>query len=127
MTDDLGPRRPGALRREPQGRRSGLVTPSRLAVALALVGSVALIGYGFVRRDQTQVPILASGMIVLGLTLLAVGFWAAIASFRNARSGRAGRAFVGALVGGILVLAAAVALAGAVVLSLVWKSTPPGS
>lgn len=119
---EMGPRRSGAVRREAPERRRSRFTPARLVVGLAIVGSLGLIGYGLLRRDAAQIPILASGLIVLGLAQLAAGFRSAMAAYRDARIGRSGRAFAAALFGGLLVLGGALALASAIVLSLIWES-----
>ncbi len=89
---------------------------------MALLGGSALVGYGLIRRDATQIPILAAGLIVVGLTLVGAGFWSAYAAYRSARVGRSGAAFGGALLGGISVLAGSAALASALDLSLIWRS-----
>jgi len=91
-------------------------------VVVAVVASFVLIGYGLIRRDSAQIPILAAGLIILGLTLVGAGFWSALAAYRDARDGRAAPAFVGALIGGLCVLAGTGALATALVLSLIWRS-----
>jgi hypothetical protein len=106
----------------PSRSRGGLVTPMRVVAALAIVGSMALLLYGLVRRDRSQIPVLAAGLVILGLTLLGAGFSAALASYRDARVGRSGPAFVGALFGGLCVLAGSGALTAAVVLALIWSS-----
>ena len=98
------------------------MTPVRVVAALAVAGSLGLLLWGLVRRDRAQIPILSAGLVILGLTLLATGFWTAIGAYRNARDGRSGAAFVGALFGGGCVLAGSVALTSAVVLALLWES-----
>lgn len=114
------------MQRYPTGtsrpRSRGLVTPMRAVAGLAIVGSFALLLYGLVRRDRTQIPVLAAGLVILGLTLLAAGFSAAIGSYRDARAGRSGPAFRGALLGGLFVFAGSGALTAAVVLALIWSS-----
>jgi hypothetical protein len=134
MSDDLGPLQRYPTRRDrPPPRRelpraAGLraralrLTPGRALVVVAVVGAFAFIGYGLVRRDSAQIPILAAGLIILGLTLVGAGFWSALTAYRDARAGRSGAAFVGALIGGLCVFAGTGALASALVLSLIWRS-----
>ena len=110
------------IRREAPRRRRLRLTPVVAVVALAMVGSMGLLLYGLVRRDSAQIPILASGLVILGLAFLGAGSWAAMAAYRDARHGRSGWAFVGAIFGGLCVLAGSGALASAVVLSLIWES-----
>ena len=116
------PLRRSPTRRGVAPRHGPRLTPGKAVVALAVIGAVGFIGYGLIRRDSAQIPILAAGLIVLGLTLVGSGFWSAFAAFRDARSGRTGRAFATALVGGFFVLAGTAALASAIVLSLIWRS-----
>jgi hypothetical protein len=126
MREDPGPlqRYPirREIRREVPSRRAVRLTPVRVLVIVAVVAAFALIGYGLVRRDSSQIPILAAGLIILALTLVGAGFWSAIGAYREARSGRFGWAFAGALIGGLCVLAGTVALASAIVLSLIWRN-----
>ena len=122
MRGDRDPLQRYPIRREPPRRRRVRVTPGRLVVALAIVGSLALLLYGLFRRDRAQIPILAGGLIILGLTLVGAGFWSALTAYRDARQGRSGSAFVGALIGGLCVLAGSGALASAIVLALIWES-----
>jgi hypothetical protein len=98
------------------------LTPARVLVLVAIVGSMGLVAYGLVRRDRAQIPLLAAGMIILGLTLVGAGFWAARAAYRDARRGHTGSAFIGALFGGLCVIAGSGSLAGAIVLALIWET-----
>ena len=105
---------------EPGGRR---LTPFRVAVTIALVGSLAAIAYAlFVERGGTQIPILVSGMAVFGVSLVVLSAAGAMKSVRAAQDGYGARAFWAALLGGICAIAAAGSLGGAVVLALVWRS-----
>jgi hypothetical protein len=115
------PPRTGRAPDDSGGRRLRL-TPGRLLVLAAIVGSIGLVGYGLVRRDRTQIPLLAAGMIILGITLVGAGFWAARAAWLDARRGQTGSAFIGALFGGLCVLAGSGSLATAIVLALIWET-----
>src|SRR4029450_3637877 len=59
------PRPVAPLVRQAQRRR--LLTPVRVAMIVAVIGSGLLIVFGIVDRTATQIPILASGLAVLGL------------------------------------------------------------
>jgi hypothetical protein len=126
MREDPGPLQRYPIRRdaprEIPRRRTVHLTPVRVLVIVAVVASLGLIGYGLVRRDSSQIPILAAGLIILALTLVGAGFWSAVGAYREARSGRFGWAFAGALIGGLFVRAGTVALASAIVLSLIWRN-----
>jgi len=108
-------------------RRVGLhigplrVTPLRVALAVALVGSAVFILYTVVViRDERQVPMLSSGFLVMGLAFAAFAVGGGIATWRAGADGRSGQALVLALAGGAAGVAAAGCFAGAVVLALLW-------
>ncbi len=97
------------------------LTPTRVMLAIALLGSLAFVAYGVVVRDETQVPMLSAGFGVLGIVFSALALGGALATYGAARDGRGGRAFSMALLGGIAALVAAGCFATAVVLALVWR------
>ena len=83
-----------------------------------------MIGYA-VRIDQsdTQLPLLTTGFVLLGLVFLTLAAWGCLALI-HAGDGEDGRtAFFAALFGGLCAIAAAASLGGAVVLALIWKTT----
>jgi chromate transport protein ChrA len=99
------------------------LTPLRLAIALAFVGSSAFIAYAVLRvRDTSQIPMLSSGFGVLAIACAAVALGAAIEMWRSARSGRSGRAMALAIGGGVFGFAAIACFAAAVVFALLWGS-----
>jgi hypothetical protein len=121
---------PTSAPRATAGRRGGLrigplgITPIRVVVALAFVGSLAFIAYAVLRvRDTTQIPMLSSGFAVLGLSLAAVALGGLVGLWRAAADGRGGRAFLMSIVGGVIGLAAIGCFAAAVVLALLWRSS----
>jgi hypothetical protein len=93
------------------------VTVTGVLIVVALVGSLAYLGYAVTVRDASQIPLLASGAVVLGLVFAAVAFVGARAAWRSSLRGRDGRAFAHALVGGIASLVAAACFAGAFILA----------
>jgi hypothetical protein len=93
------------------------ITVSGVLIVVALVGSLAYLLYAVTVRDASQIPLLASGAVVLGIVFLAVAFVGARAAWRSSVGGRDGRAFAHALVGGIASLVAAACFAGAFILA----------
>jgi hypothetical protein len=49
----------------PVGRRG--ISPGVVFLAIALVGSVAYVAYAITVRDASQIPLLASGAVVLAI------------------------------------------------------------
>ena len=96
--------------------------PSGTVVVAAVVGSCVLIVYGLINRTPSQIPILAAGLAVLGLTFGAVAVACVVTIVRAGRDGRSALAFWAALAGGAAVVAAAGCMAAALVLALVWGS-----
>ena len=114
------PRQPAPLLRQAQRRR--LLTPFRAVMLVALIGSGLLIVLGIIDRTATQIPILAAGLAVLGLTFGAIAIACVVTIVRAGRDGRTALAFWSALAGGAAVVTAASCLAAAVVLAMVWGS-----
>jgi hypothetical protein len=99
------------------------LTPIRLVIAVAFLGSAGFIGYAILRvRDTTQIPMLSSGFAILGLALAAMALGALIQLWRAASDGRSGRALLLGIGGGLVGFAAIGSFAAAVLLALLWKS-----
>ena len=121
------PPRPGPLPRPVapllrQAQRRRLLTPFRVVMAVAIVGSVILIAFGLIDRTASQIPILAAGLAVLALSSGAIAVACVVTIVRAGRDGRSALAFWAALGGGGAVVIAAGCLAAAVVLAMVWGS-----
>jgi len=97
------------------------LTPVRAVVLLAFVGSTAFI---LKVRDATQIPMLSSGFLVLGIACAAVAVGALIELWRAAARVRMARALGMALGGGAFALAAIGCFTATVIFALLWKSTP---
>jgi hypothetical protein len=95
------------------GRR---ISPGLIFLLVAVVGSVVYLIYAITVRDASQIPLLASGAVVLALVFGALAIYSLRATWRAGGEGRGGRAMLIALVGGIAAIAAAGALAGALIL-----------
>jgi hypothetical protein len=95
------------------------MTPIRamLAVVAAASGLVALYGL-FIDSSGAKLPLTVSGLAVFGLSIGLLGFVLAGEAARQGEQGRLGRALLVSFVGGLCVLAAAGALAGAIVLGI---------
>ena len=93
-----------------------------MAVGVALIGSLAFIAWAVLRvRDESQIPMLTSGFLVLGIALVVVALGCLRGIWRAATDARSGRAMVLAIVGGLAGLAAIGSFAASLVLGLLWR------
>src|SRR5688500_12165264 len=118
-----GPDRAAAAARPqpPEGARIGPapITATGVLIAIAFVLSLAYMGFAIGVRDASQIPLLASGLVVLGLVFIAIAAVGGRAAWRSSVRGSDARAFGHALVGGLASLAAAGCIAGALILVMV--------
>lgn len=114
--------RQGARRRAPAqtGRRLGPIplTPTSIVLVLAILLSLGYLAFAVTVRDASQIPLLASGAVVLGIVFGAVAVTSLISLWRSSVQGRDGRAFGHALVGGVAAIVAAGCLAAAYILGI---------
>jgi hypothetical protein len=103
------------------GRRT-IVTPARLVLLVAFVGSVVFLAWGILTRGPTQVPFLITGLGILGITLATIALGGAVVSWRSGVRGRGGRAFLAAFLGGVIAIAAFACFTAAVILTLLWRA-----
>jgi amino acid transporter len=106
---------------EPQGTRLGPIpiTVTGVLILVALILSLAYVAFAITVRESSQIPLLASGAVVLGIVFVAIAFVGARAAWRSSVRGRDARAFGHALLGGFSSLVAAGCFAAAVILILV--------
>jgi type III secretory pathway component EscV len=104
-----------------EGARLGPIpiTVTGVLIAIALVLSLVYLAYAVSVRDPSQIPLLASGLVVLGLVFIAIAGVGGRAAWRSSVRGSDARAFGHALVGGLASLAAAGCIAGALILIMV--------
>jgi hypothetical protein len=107
------------------GRR---LSPGLVFVAIAVIGSIAYLGYAITVREADQIPLLASGAVVLGIAFLALTVYCFRAVLRAGAEQRGGRALLLALVGGGAAIATAGCFAGAIILfQLAGSGSPAGA
>jgi hypothetical protein len=99
----------------PRRRR---ITPLRVTLGIALLVSLAVVGYGLVARDATQLPVLTAGEFISGIVFALLALAGAWAAYSRSREGSPGRALVYAVMGGVAALLAAGSLAFAIILAL---------
>lgn len=97
--------------------RVGLISVWRVVLFLAVLiaGGIALYGL-FVEQSPLQLPLSITGLGLLALSMLLLSLSLARAAAQLGRRGRGGRALVAGFVGGLFILGAAGAGAGAVIL-----------
>jgi hypothetical protein len=105
----------------PSGPRLGPIpiTVTGVLIIVALVLSLAYVAYAVSVRDASQIPLLASGLVVLGIVFIAIAIVGGRAAWRSSVRGSDARAFGHAIVGGIASLVASGCLALAVILFLI--------
>jgi len=102
------------------------VTPSRVLILLALIGSIGYLIFAIaVVRDVSQIPMLVSGALVLGLVFLGLAVAGGIETYRAGSEGASGRAMLMAVLGGGASIVAMGCFAAAIVLSLVIQTEAP--
>lgn len=106
------------------GRR---LSPGLVILAVAIVLSGVYLVYALTVRDTSQIPMLASGAVVLGIAFGALALYALSAVWRAGVEGRGGQALLLGIVGGGAAIVAAGCVAGAIVLFMLAGSAPPGA
>jgi hypothetical protein len=95
------------------------VTPGRIALLIALLGSAAVAAYSLlVARGSQSIAITVAALAVLGVAMVLLSVTLAAGAVRAGRAGAGGRAILGGLLGGMFVLGASGALAAAVIFAL---------
>lgn len=94
------------------------ITATGVLIVIGLIGSIAYFLYALTVRDASQIPLLASGAVVLGIVFGAIAIVGARATWRSSVHGRDARAFGHAILGGFAALIAAGCFAAAIILFL---------
>lgn len=98
------------------------ITPIRVVLAVALLGTLVYIAYAISVRESDQIPMLASGAAVLGIVFAALAVGGLIECYRAGQEGNGRLAILLAIGGGLASMISAGCFAGAVVLALVWSA-----
>ena len=114
---DRRPVRAGATRPDRGDASAGRrISPGVVFLVVAIVGSIAYMAYTVTVRDTSQIPLLASGAVVLAVVFGALAAYSLRAILRAGSDRRDGRALLLSLVGGGAAMAAAGFAAGAIIL-----------
>lgn len=106
-------------RGQPPKSKGHFVTPFRVVLLVALVGSAAVAAYSLlVARGSQSIAITVAALAVLGVSTALLSLTLAAGAVRAGRQGAAIRAILGGLFGGLFALAASGALAAAVIFAL---------
>ncbi len=98
------------------------ITPTRVFLVVALVGSIAYVGFALTVRDTSQIPMLSSGAAILGLVFSALAISGGISMWRAGVERRSGASFGMAVMGGVSAMIALGCFAFAIVLALLWSA-----
>ena len=98
------------------------ISPGLVFLVVAIVGSIAYMAYTVTVRDTSQIPLLASGAVVLAVVFGALAAYCLRSIWRAGTDGGGGRVLLVALVGGGAAIAAAGFAAGAIILFQVASS-----
>jgi hypothetical protein len=99
------------------------ITPIRVVLVVGLVGSLAYIALAILTvKDSAQIPMVTTGIGVLGVIFAALSVGGAIRMWGAWRDGLQGQTVLFAVVGGIAGMLALGCLAGTLILALVWGS-----
>jgi hypothetical protein len=111
---------PGSRPAAPAGPHLGPIpiTATGVLIVVALVASVVYFAVAIFVRDPSQIPLLASATVVLGIVFAAIAAVGARATWRSSVEGHDVRAFAHAIVGGLAALVSAGCFAGAIILFL---------
>jgi hypothetical protein len=111
-----------APRQEGGGR--GLPSPGVIFLVIAVIGSIVYMAFVISVRDSSQIPLMASGAVVLAIAFGALAAYSLRAILQaGLEPGRGGRAMLIAVVGGVAAIVAAGFAAGAIILFQIgsWK------
>jgi hypothetical protein len=97
------------------------LTPTRVFIGVALLGSIGYLLYALTVRDANQIPLLATGAAILGTVFAALAVLGVVKTYQAGRDGRGGSAVLMAIAGGLAALVAFGAFATAAVLALLWR------
>jgi len=99
------------------------VTPMRAVVIISFLGSSAFIAWAIIKvRDSSQIPMLSSGFLILGIACAAIAIGALIELWRAAIRARMARAVGMAIGGGLFGLAAIGCFTATILFALLQKS-----
>jgi hypothetical protein len=120
------PEREGVPARVGTGR--GMPSPGLIFLAIAVIGSIVYMAFVISVRDSSQIPLMASGAVVLAIVFGALAAYSLRATLRaGLEAGQGARALGISIVGGLAAMAAAGFAAGAVILFMIGSWRPPTS
>ena len=105
-----------------KARRGRRITPGRVILAVALIGSIAFTAYVLTVRDASQIPLLVAGAAALGIVFLALAAYMLRSTWKAGVAERNGRAVVLGLGGGFAAIIGMMCLAAAMIGFLLARS-----
>jgi MFS family permease len=106
----------------------GMPSPGLIFLAVAVIGSILYMAFVISVRDSSQIPLMASGAVVLAIVFGALAVYSLRSTLRaGTEPDQGGRAMGTAIVGGLAAMAAAGFAAGAIILFMIGSWRPPAS
>jgi hypothetical protein len=108
----------------PTTRGRSMPSPGLIFLVIAIIGSIVYMVFVISVRDSSQIPLMASGAVVLAIVFAALSIYSLRTVLRaGLEPNGGGRAMLVALVGGVAAIAAAGFVAGAIILFQIgsWK------
>ena len=107
------------------GRGGSMPSPGVIFLAIAIIGSILYMVFVISVRDSSQIPLMASGAVVLAIVFGALAIYSLREVLRaSLEVEQGGRAMLIAVVGGVAAIAAAGFAAGAIILFQVGSWSP---
>ena len=108
-------RRSGARPARPASGGGRRLSPGLVFLAIAVVGSVIYFAYAVTVRETSQIPLLASGLVVLAIVFGALAAYSLRETWRAGADDRGRRAMLYAVVGGVAAIIASGCAAFAII------------
>ena len=100
----------------PAGGGGRRISPGLVFLSIGVIGSIIYFAYAVTVREPSQIPLLASGLVVLAIVFGALAVYSLRETWRAGGDDRGRRAMLYAVVGGVAAMVTAGCVAFAIIL-----------